>query len=151
MHPSPALPIAALPDDVGVLQELVRGLLASHQAERQRNTELQERIDQLIRRLYGVKSDKLGQNQPGLFDGLEEGQPPEADQPPPPPPEPEPVPNQRRRSAHGRRKIPDDLARVTRTVDFTPTELSALGGEWKRIGEEVSEKLDYKTKFDSMT
>ena len=144
MHPSPALPIAALPDDVGVLQELVRGLVASHQAERQRNTELQERIDQLLRRLYGVKSDKLGQNQPSLFDGLEEGQPPAADQPPPPPPEPEPVPNQRRRSAHGRRKIPDNLSRVTRTVDFTPTELSALEGEWKRIGEEVSEKLDYK-------
>ena len=37
-----------------------------------RNTELQERIDQLLRRLYRVKSDKLGQNQPGLFDGLEE-------------------------------------------------------------------------------
>ena len=60
MQPSPAKPIADLPDDVGVLQELVRGLLASHQAERQRNTELEERIDQLIRRLYGVKSDKLG-------------------------------------------------------------------------------------------
>ncbi len=122
--------VAPLPEDVGVLQELVRGLLASHQAERQRNSELQERIDQLIRRLYGVNSDKLGQNQPGLFDGLEEGQPPEAEQPPPPPPPPapEPDPNQRRRSAHGRRKIPDDLARVTRTVDFTPTELSALGG-----------------------
>ena len=65
MRLPPALPIAALPDDVGVLQELVRGLVASHQAERQRNTELQERLDQLIRRLYGVKSDKRGQNQPG--------------------------------------------------------------------------------------
>jgi hypothetical protein len=43
MRLPPALPIAVLPDDVGVLQELVRGLLASHQAERQRNTELQER------------------------------------------------------------------------------------------------------------
>ena len=64
MQPSPAKPIADLPEDVGVLQEPVRELLASDQAERQRNTELQERIDQLIRRLYGVKSDKLGQNQP---------------------------------------------------------------------------------------
>ena len=82
MAPTPAPTLAALPEDVGVLQELVRGLLASHQVERQRNTELQERIDQLLRRLYGVKSDMLGQNQPGLFDGLEEGQPPEAEQPP---------------------------------------------------------------------
>ena len=44
MQPSPAKPIADLPEDVGVLQEPVRELLASDQAERQRNTELQERI-----------------------------------------------------------------------------------------------------------
>ena len=42
--------VALLPENFGTLQEQVRGLLASHQAERQRNTELNERIDQLLRR-----------------------------------------------------------------------------------------------------
>jgi hypothetical protein len=55
-----------------------------------------------------------------------------------------PVLNQSKRTPHERRKIPDNLARLIWTIDFTPTELAALGGEWKRIGEEVSKELDHK-------
>jgi len=133
----------ALPNDVGQLKDLIRELVASHQAERQRNTELQDRIDLLLRRLYGVKSDKLALNQPGLFDGLEGNQQP-ANPPPPPPPAPEPASQPSPKGSHGRKAIPDDLNRVAEIIDFKPSEMALLGGEWKRIGEEVTEKLDYK-------
>lgn len=128
MADAPPTSTDALPDDVGQLKDLIRGLVASHQAERQQNTELQDRIDLLLRRLYGVKSDKLALNQPGLFDGLDGSQHP-ADPPPPPPLAPEPASKPGPKSSHGRKAIPDDLNRVAEIIDFKPSEMALLGGE----------------------
>lgn len=46
-------------------------------------------------------------------------------------------------SGHGRRKLPENLKRVTDVVDVLDAIKQATGGTWVKIGEEISEKLDY--------
>jgi transposase len=128
-----------LPDDPAVLQQMIRELLSQLQAARHNEEHLQHRLDQLLRRLYGPRSEKiLG---PTLFDGAT---PPPA--PAPAAPEPPPAPSSPSTPrGHGRRKLPEHLPR--RRVEHDLNEFDQLcpgcGGQRVRIGEEVSERLDY--------
>ena len=143
MPDGPATPEPTLPADVALCHTMVRELLVTIEAERRRNDQLAHRLDLLLKRVYGPRADALNPNPLSLFD-----QPPASDTPvsPDPPAEPTVVTTTTttgKKTGHGRRKLPENLRRETETVDVPDAVKVAAGGTWVRIGEEVSEKLDY--------
>ena len=109
-------------------------------ASRLENKLLREKVDALIRLLYGKKSEKLDPNQLMLLEGAELKK---ADAPVAAEPDTganqKPSPCQRRKSEGPR--IPEHLPVKEVVVD--PEEVKANPQAWRCIGEEVSERLDY--------
>jgi transposase len=135
-----------LPDDPLTLQAMVRELLEALATQRRETEALRTRLDQLLRRLYGPKSEKVS-NTPSLFEdepsddttgdnALSLATPPEL-------PDEVPVAKKRR---HGRRRLPRDLPRQRIEHDLTDEEklCPCCRAMRVRIGEEISERLDYK-------
>jgi transposase len=143
MSPGAASADVELPDDPDTLKGMIRELLA---LLRDRDRELDGvrlRLDQLLRRLYGPKSERTRPDQPGLFDDPDEPDPSD-----PPPTDPEPAPNGSppRRGRHGRRRLPADLERTEVVHDLPDDQKACPGCHEPRvvIGERVSEQLDYR-------
>jgi transposase len=137
MQDAPAMPGSNLPEDPALLQAMIRELLATNQQLQRRSDQLEHRLDQLLKRLYGPRADKLNPDQASLFD-----EPP----PEPLPPLPEPTveaPVRQPKPGHGRRSLPTNLRRERVVIDIPEAQKLAVGGAWVRIGEEISEKLDY--------
>lgn len=143
----PAIPLdAQLPDDQEQLKRLVRELTATIQQRDRELAGVRHRLDQLLRRLYGPRSERIRANQPTLFDlGLlaTQSQTPAAAQP-------EAAAStgtkrKRKYTPHGRKPLPDDLPRHREVHE--PTEIEKLCPCCQKprvaIGEEVSEQLDY--------
>ena len=125
-----------LPDDVAVLQGMIRELLAAGHGHQKRIAHLEQQLDQLLRRLYGPRADRVNPDQLSLFD--------ESVEPALPPPAPvEEVTVVVKKPGHGRRKLPDNLRRETIVIDISDAEKLAIGGTWIQIGEEVSEQFDF--------
>jgi hypothetical protein len=133
-----ASPESHLPDDPVLLKGIVRELLAANRELNRRNDQLAHRLDLLLKRVYGPRADQLNPNQPSLFD--EPDDPPESL--PPPPSEPAVIATTGK-AGHGRQKLPRNLNRQIELIDVPEVVKQATGGEWVRIGEEISEKLDY--------
>jgi transposase len=127
-----------LPTDVAVLHGMIRELVTSLQTERRRNDQLAHRLDLLLKRVYGPRADQLNPNQLILFDEERDHSPS-----PPSPPPVSVIVTTTPKQGHGRRKLPDHLKRVTEVVDVPDSVKQAAGGNWVKIGEEISEKLDY--------
>jgi transposase len=128
-----------LPDDPALLKGLVRELLATHHAQQRQIDQLTHRLDLLLKRVYGPRADQLDPRQLSLFDA------PPADSLPAstPPPEPDVLTTTVKKHGHGRRKLPENLPRETELIDVPESVQQATGGTWVKIGEEISEKLDY--------
>ena len=133
-----------LPDDPHALRALVRELLDALAAERRARAELQGRLDQLLRRLYGPKSEKhapapapsdgaTGSRDNALSLGVPVGHAPDAAAP-------------RTRRGHGRKRLPRELPRQRVVHDLTAAEklCPCCRTPRARIGEEIAERLDYK-------
>ena len=164
---SSALPLAVepalLPDDPAVLKELIARLVAEIQKHANRVEKLEHQLTLLLRKLYGVKSEKFDPRQGTLFDEppaegdasevaaqtpVEAGQDSAA----------EPVADNealaetgepsrpRRKGAHGRGRLPDTLERVEQLHDLTDAEKEALGGAENLvvIGRTETEQLEWK-------
>jgi transposase len=122
-----------LPTDVSTLQAMVRELLATV-AELRKTVEAQQhRIDDLARRLYGKKSERVTDDNPAPVDS----------------PTPLRVPQHEqaaRRRGHGRRPLPDDLPRERVEYDLDEAEKACpcCGRTRVRIGAETSRQLDYR-------
>jgi transposase len=137
--PSSALNVnvTALPDDAGVLQQMIVELL---QALRRKDRDLEEtrqRLDALLR----PKLRPVNPDQPSLF--------PEANVPAPPAPPPaEEKPASRRGQCkpHGRRRPSRELDRVTKRHELTAMErlCPCCGVERQPIGVETTEQYEYK-------
>src|SRR6478752_605823 len=83
-------PAAALPGDPIILQQMVLELLAALRDTRRQNDELQHRLDLLLRRLYGPRTERFDPNQPLLIPDAFEPVAPEVSEPAnTAPPEPE--------------------------------------------------------------
>lgn len=126
---------AILPDSLEECHVLI-GALQGDIAEQGK------RIDYLLRRLFGTRSERIDPDQLVLFH-LEENVPPA-------PPEPENLETDEamprpRRKGHGRRRLPDNLPRERVEHDVAPEEkvCPECGTQKKRFGEDVSEQLDY--------
>src|SRR4051794_34267906 len=138
----PAEPAATLPDDPVLLQQMVRELLDALRQTRRENEQLRHRLDLLLRRLYGPRTERFDPDQPLLIpDAFEPVTPDPADAVPPPPgPRPEPA---RKARPHGRRPLPGDLPREPRVYVLTEAERRCpeCGEGRTKIGEEHSEQL----------
>jgi transposase len=143
MRPDAALADVALPDDLDTLKAMIRELLAQLQANRHELDGVRQRLDQLLRRLYGPKSERLRPDQPSLFDDPDEATLPT-------PSEPESAadaagPSPRSRRKHGRRRLPADLERKRKVHDLPEAEkiCPCCHEPRTRIGEVKSEQLDF--------
>jgi len=136
---SDALPDeSTLPDDPETLKGMIRELLALLHNREQELSGVQQRLDQLLRRLYGPKGEHFRPDQPSLFDGAAEPAPPSM-----------PVPTEpvvRVRPGHGRRRLPADLnrERVVHDVPEAEKVCPCCQAPRVKIGEETSEQLDYR-------
>lgn len=121
-----------LPTDIGTLQAMVRELLATVADLRKTVEAQQHRIDDLTRRLYGKKSERI------TGDTSAPGEVPPVATPVDPPP--------RRRRGHGRRPLPGHLPRERVEFDLSDAEKACpcCGRARQRIGAETSEQLDYR-------
>jgi transposase len=142
MRPDAATADAQLPDDLDTLKAMIRELLTLLKDRQGELDGVRQRLDQLLRRLYGPKSERHRPDQPTLFDD-----PADDDATNPSPAEPEPVPNGSsvRRGRHGRRRLPADLVRKPIVHDLADAEKICPCCHEPRvvIGEQVSEQLDY--------
>ena len=107
---------------------------------------LRQKLDALARRVFGVKSEKLDENQlllllqmtkepDGPFWGKGSG--PEAELAEPP----RPNKASSRKPRDRKPRLPDHLPVIEEVIDPEPVKASPK--QWRRIGEEVSERLDY--------
>jgi transposase len=130
---------STLPDDPETLKGMIRELLALLHNRQQELSGVQQRLDQLLRRLYGPKAEHFRSDQPSLFDGSAE--------PAPMPNVPvEPAAAVRTKAGHGRRRLAADLVRERVVHDVPEAEklCPCCQSPRVKIGEEASEQLDYR-------
>jgi len=101
------------------------------------NVLLRQKIDHLSRKLFGVSSEKLTSDQLQLLLELAGAEEPKAEEPEEPEP-PRAVSRPRKKS---KPRIPDHLPVMEEIID--PEPVKAQPEEWRCIGEEVTEQLDY--------
>src|SRR6516165_3243346 len=135
---SPAPDLPPLPDDPVVLKQMIAELLATLRESRRDNEHLRARLDQLLRRLYGPRTERINTEQLLLFADVV----PSA---PPPPPEREPIAPSAAKRGHGRRKPARELPRIRVAHEVPEAERSCPSCHQPRevIGVETSEQLDY--------
>jgi transposase len=136
-----------LPDDPALLKRMIVELLEALKKEQHEREGLQQRLDQLLRRLYGPKAERFDPHQPWLLPELAPGAADNAAAPPPPtePTASDALATKPRRPGHGRKPLPADLPR--RRFEHTLSEAQRLcpdcGGVCQKFGEDISEQLDY--------
>lgn len=140
--------LGQLPNDPVLLQQMVRDLSDTLEERRRKIEQLQQRVADLLRERYGRSSEKLDGDQLKLAldevaAALSEAMAPEEATAAAPVPEPPAAPPPKK--GHGRNKLPDSLPRDT--TEHLPAEVllkCECGCTKERIGEETSERLDYK-------
>ena len=147
--PSPIPPDAPLPDDLDTLKRMIRELLDQLRSRDRELEGVRHRLDQLLRRLYGPKSEKFRPDQPSLFELLDEVGDAEAAVPTTAPPSAspplEPDATRPKKKGHGRRRLPEDFPRQRVVYDIPETDKLCPCCQTPRvaIGQETSEQLDY--------
>jgi transposase len=140
---------APLPDDVAVLKAMIRELLEALQKTRHERDGVQERLDLLLRKLYGPKAERFDPNQPWLLPEMAPGVaaandaavPDEAVAPPA-----SEAPAKVKKPGHGRKPLPADLRRerIEHTLPEAERVCPCCGLVCAKFGEQVSEQLDYR-------
>jgi transposase len=137
---------AALPDDVPTLQAMIRELLDALKKSQHEREGIQQRLDLLLRKLYGPKAERFHPDQPWLLPEL-------AVEPSSEKPLCEESPNEetpisgakKKRNGGGRKKLPENLPRVR--IEHTLPEAERIcpccSQVCVKFGEDVSEQLDY--------
>jgi transposase len=117
-------------DELTLLRELVAAL-------QKENSLLRQKIDALVRRIFGSSSERLDPAQLELLLQLAS-----AEAPAPAAPAAEtPAPAAPRAARPKAPRLPENLPVVEEVIE--PEEAAAAPQEWRLIGEEVSEQLDY--------
>ncbi|MCF8051498.1 MAG: IS66 family transposase [Desulfobacterales bacterium] len=135
------LQVNKLPEDPAALKQIVAELLGEYNRSQEKIQHLEEHIRLLQNEIFGRKSEKHrpeNRNQILLFEDAADlcSDEPDTDE--------EIVVGSHIRNKRGRKPLPADLPRVEIVHDLDDSEkLCSCGCELKRIGEEVSEKLDY--------
>jgi transposase len=136
--------LAELQTQIKLLQEQVASLQQALAQTRQalvqsqrENTVLRQKLDALARRFFGKKSEQLNAAQLELLlQGLVESTVAEEKKEPPARPAPRTA-----SSSSQRIRTPDHLEVVRQVIE--PELVQAQPEQWKKIGEEISRRLDY--------
>ena len=129
-----------LPGDPATLKSMVASLLQDREAGERRIRQLQHMLEQLLRSRYGPRRERVNENQLFLFAaeilGNDKSEPMPKD---------EAVSGQRKCKGHGRQRLPKSLKRRRVVFDLAGHERQCPHclRELKRIGEEISERLEY--------
>lgn len=146
-----------LPSNSGVLQAMIAELRQALEGQKQRVAELEQAMDELLRRLQRRPHDDWPANQPALFPDLQAAARADASSDPPPPApehassavaEPESSTNQKKKKGHGRRSLEELLKTLPLERREHPlTEAERLCPCCNRprrvIGEQTSQQLEY--------
>jgi hypothetical protein len=131
-----------LPNDLALCHELIRQQAATLQEARRRIEQLEHSVEQLLRRQYGPRSERVDPSQLHLYED-------EAEETPPPPTL-EDLPRTEEKAARtwrrrGRQRLPEHLPRERIVLELTDPERACPGCGQLRMpfGEEVSEQLEY--------
>lgn len=109
--------------------------LAALEASQRENALLRQKLDLVLRRMFGAASEKVSKDQLELLLAL-------AEEPPVPVAKAKPAAAAPLRARVERRqRLPENLPVVEEVIE--PEAVQAEPTEWRRIGEEVSEQLDY--------
>jgi transposase len=141
MPPTTPAAETPLPQDVAVLQAMIRELLQTNREQGQRLDSLQARLDQLLRRLYGPRAERVDPQQLVLF-----AAPAPA---PTPPAEAAPAPAEsaapRKRKGHGRQQLPKHLPRHQVVHELPEAErlCPCCARPRTAVSAQTSEQLDY--------
>jgi transposase len=143
---SSSIDAAALPDDPGVLKQMIAELLRELRRARRDRESIQQRLDALLRRLHGPRPTPDNPQQQSLFPNLLDSDNPLSPEPPPAAPAEEPASRRGKRKPHGRRRPPAHLRREPRRYELTAAERACpeCGHERREIGVETTEQYDYK-------
>jgi len=138
----------AIPDDLDVCQALITQLHETLHRKEREISQLEHRLQQLLKARYGPRADRLDPNQLVLFAAelIEEASRPEESQPA----KNEEAKNEKakngkaRRRGHGRRPLPENLPRQRVVHDLSDDEklCPCCGKTRNQISEEVSEQLE---------
>jgi transposase len=120
------------------LQERIGALETALSTAQQENALLRQKIDLLVRRLFGSSSERLDAGQLQL--GLSATAPVVEVSSPSAPPANAPAQQKAPARAHTVR-LPDNLPVVEEVIE--PQSVREQPDQWRRIGQEVSEQLDY--------
>ena len=133
-----------LPDDPKTLKHFLAELVESLKEKDRRIAQLTAQVDGLKRRLFGARSERVDPGQLQL--GLDAIAPtPTPEEPPPDPPTGGVASPRPAKRGHGRGRLPQNLPRVRVEHDPAPEDrvCQGCGSELQRIGEEVTEQLEY--------
>lgn len=122
---------SAAQDELTLLRELVSTL-------QKENSLLRQKVEALIRRVFGSSSERIDPAQLELMLQLAGGL--EAPKAPSPVPEAKPSPRPRPEKKRAPR-IPENLPVIEQVLE--PEQAMAAPQDWRLIGQEVSEQLDY--------
>ena len=127
---------AALNDELSLLRELVVTLKAALENTQRENSLLRQKVDALVRRVFGSSSEKLD---PAQLELLVQLAAPTVTSPAPVVETPKVTANRPRKERAPR--LPDHLPVVEEVIE--PEPVKAAPEQWRCIGQEVSEQLDY--------
>ncbi len=129
---------APLHAELSALRELVGSLKAALELSRQENTLLRQKIDLLVRRVFGSSSERLDRAQLELLLQL-----PALAESPAPVAVVEDCPQKKMVAVRKDRapRLPDNLPVVEEVIE--PEPVKTAPEQWRCIGQEVSEQLDY--------
>jgi transposase len=135
-----------LPNDPAALRQMVMSLLEEVETKDRRLRQLQHWVEQLLRARYGPRRERVNENQLFLFAvalvsaGREAPREAEASAAPDPAPG-----GAAKRKGHGRQRLPKSLERrrVVYDLEEAKRKCPECREALKRIGEEVSERLEY--------
>jgi transposase len=147
MSPDPTtadLPVH-LPDDPVILKRMIEELLAALRQERHDKEALQYRLDQVLRRLYGPRAERLDPNQPLLFAATTAEDPATAAAATDDATASDGDAQGTKPRGHGRQRIPAHLMRDRRVYELTEAERRCPGCGVVRVvlGQQTCEQLDY--------
>lgn len=125
------------PNELTLLRELVATLQAALQQTKQENTLLRQKLDALARRVFSSSSERMDPAQLELLLQLAAASTAPATENL----KPEPIAVQRQPRKQRAQRIPENLPVIEEVIE--PEQVVAAPQEWRLIGQEVSEQLDY--------
>jgi transposase len=139
-----------LPDDVATLHAMIRELIVSLKKEQHEREGIQQRLDLLLRKLYGPKAERFDPNQPWLLPELGPDAALSSEQTPteesPTAGDTESNNGTTKKRQGGRKKLPENLER--KRIEHALSEAERIcpccNEVCQKFGEDVSEQLDYK-------